>query len=60
MTDLRRKGPVIGGTLLFSLAGLGQRIKIHPAYIPRAAAYGGDWLHLAARADDVAIRCPPP
>jgi hypothetical protein len=27
---------------------LGKRFKIHPAYIPRPAAYGGIWLRLAA------------
>jgi hypothetical protein len=40
------------GPLLFSGVDLGERFKVHPAYIPRPATDGGSWLHLAALGDE--------
>jgi hypothetical protein len=37
----------------YSRSGLWKCVKIHPAYIPRPATYGGTWLHLAAAEDPV-------
>ena len=50
---LRCRDPGLDRGLFLSRSDLGIRVKIHPAYIPWPATYGGSWLHLAAREDQV-------
>ena len=50
------KGPGIRQALFLSHSDLRKCVKIHPAYIPRPATYGGSWLHLAAAEGQVTTR----
>ena len=56
LADLSCKGPGIRRASFLLHSDLRKCTKIHPAYIPRPATYGGSWLHLTAAEDQVTTR----